>query len=159
MFLPVGKILEGLGGLDAAGRAMWYLGKFARGYAYEDEVSRLLIGSGSGWSRLTYGFKTMDFFNEETGEILSLKTLDLGGKSYQSYSGLNRALKGYVDKVDSFTEGARGADVIRPEMITSKSLAVILPQTQMSYEQAWALYSGFEYASARGVDLTYVVTK
>jgi hypothetical protein len=152
-------MLEGLGALDASGRALWDMGKFARGYAYEDEVSKLLIGSGTGWSRLTYGFKTMDFFNEESGAILSLKTLNLGADSYQSYTAVNRVMKGYVDSVDAFTTGARGDDVIRAEMVTSKSLAVVLPQTQMSYQQAWALYSAFEYASARGVDLTYVVTR
>jgi CDI toxin restriction endonuclease-like domain len=101
----------------------------------------------------------MDFFNRETGALLSLETLNLGAKSYQSFARLNRALHGYVDEADAFTEGARGVDVIRPAMIKSRSLAVVLPQVGVSSQQAWALYSSYEYASWLGIDMTYVVPR
>ena len=56
--------------------------------------------------------------------------------------------------VKDFTEGRRGIDVIEPEMITSRSLAVVLPQADVSYQQAWALSSSYEYASSLGIDMT-----
>jgi CDI toxin restriction endonuclease-like domain len=78
----------------------------------------------------------MDFFNEEGGALLSLKTLNLGAKRYRSFAGLNRTLHEYVDSVDDFTGGARGDDVIRSAMIKSRSLAVVLPQAGVSSQQA-----------------------
>jgi hypothetical protein len=84
----------------------------ARGYGIEDLVSDNLIASASGWKQVTYGFKTMDFFNKDTGDLLSLKSLDLGGKSHQSYVGLSRTLNGYVDSVDAFNGYARGRDSV-----------------------------------------------
>jgi CDI toxin restriction endonuclease-like domain len=80
----------------------------ARGYGTEDLVSDNLIASASGWKQLTSGFKTMDFFNKDTGDLLSLKSLDLGGNGYQSYVGLSRTLNGYVDSVDASNGYARG---------------------------------------------------
>jgi CDI toxin restriction endonuclease-like domain len=159
MFVPVGKILEGLDALDAADRALWNLDKFARGYAFEKMVAERLTGSATGWRQLAYGFRTMDFFNSETGAILSLKSLNLGAKSYRSFAGVNRALRGYVDSTAAFTKGVRGLDVIDQGMVTARSLAVVIPSVQLSSQQAWALYSAYEYAASRGIDMTYIVAK
>jgi RHS repeat-associated protein len=136
----IGAATEGLGMWLRGARAaetVWDLDKFARGFKIEEELG----------GNLPKNFPTIDKFIN--GTATSIKSIDLGAKSYESASALKSLLKGYIDKVAGFSGNMTwgGATVGN---VTSRVLEVGIPPGATS-AQMNVINQMIQYAAGKGV--------
>jgi RHS repeat-associated protein len=130
------------------GQNVWKMNPFDRGWAIEKAIGRS--------PQLVDNFPTIDRF--ENGVATSIKSIDLGAKTYQNIGALTSEVQGYVGKVANFN-GARwgGAEITG---ITGRQLILAIPPNATAQQmaalqqlQAWAANQG------QGVNLILQVVK
>jgi len=63
----------------------------------------------------------------EEGRVISIKTLDLGAKSYQNLARLQQVVQGYIQKLAEFSQASYGGAAIGPEDIKIRELWLVIP--------------------------------
>lgn len=130
--------LAAAGELPSQG-SVWTLPPSARGFQIEADLG----------GDLPYGFPTIDKF--DNGVATSIKSVDLAAPSYQNPSALLSRLRGYVNKVASFTGGVRGDARIVATQVRERVLEVAIPQGAATPVQQAALDAAEQYAQTVGV--------
>ncbi|MEI9751802.1 DUF637 domain-containing protein [Moellerella wisconsensis] len=132
----------------------WGEGVYKQGYPFEDFVGKELKLPES--ARLPYGFKTFDYYDIDTGQAISVKTLNTSAKSYQSPNSVNRKINQHIDKIDEFKTGGRGEFELTPNMIQIKDLHIAVPNTT-SLAQWLEINKSISYAAARNITVKVTV--
>ncbi len=114
---------------DTPASGCWDLNPFDRGRCVED-----LLGQD-----LPETFKTIDKFNFGNGQAVSIKSIDLDAKTYQTASKMKNRLKKYLVDLDIFTghsqEGFLVGNVQGGTPITSKTLEIAIPRAASGSQQ------------------------
>jgi filamentous hemagglutinin len=116
----------------------------ARGVAIENALGR----------NLPSNFPVIDRFTN--GIATSIKSLDLGAKSYQQIASLTNKVRGYIETVAGFGGRTWGGTTVRGADITGRALELAVPAGGTA-EQMAALNGLIGYAQQVGVTLTIVV--
>ena len=124
--------------------SVWALKPFERGRTIEQSLGM----------NLPSNFPTIDKFIN--GVATSIKSLDLGAKSYQNMSKLTSTLTKYVNSVASFNGRQWGNANVPASQITSRALELAVPSLGTAAQQA-ALQNVAAYAKSVGVDLIITV--
>lgn len=132
------------------GTSVWSLDTLQRGWAIEK-----LIGRGTLLRDLS-GFPTIDRF--ENGIATSIKSVDLGAKTYQNIGALTSQVQGYIDKLANFTGARYGGVRITNTMIRGRDLILAIPRNAGA-EQMKALQKLAADAANQGVNLVLKVIK
>jgi RHS repeat-associated protein len=127
----------GSGGGLAAGA--FRLPPIARGNFIE---AALAAAFGGGLPRT---FPVIDRFLN--GVATSVKSLDLGAKTYQNAQRLTSTLTGFVDKLAQFDGGRLGTFRVQGEAITHRVLEVVVQRGAASPQQTQAIQRAAAYAS------------
>ena len=105
---------------DTPASGHWDKNPFQRGKDIEDDLGQ----------NLPETFKTIDKYDDVTGEVTSIKSLDLDAKTYQTPSKLRSRLNKHLDELDDFDgyqlEGVEIGDIESP--INSKTLELAIPR-------------------------------
>jgi RHS repeat-associated protein len=104
--------------------SVWKLTPFERGVAIEKMLGQ----------NLPQNFPVIDKFNFTTRHATSIKSIDLGAKSYSSTSSLFKKLQGYVDDVSGFN-GRTWAKQTVP-LPNSRALEIAIPHSGSAAQQA-----------------------
>lgn len=123
---------------------IWALPIFKRGR----HIERLL------GANLAKNFPVIDRW--KNGIATSIKSLNIGAKSYQNVGILKSKVRGYVDKVAKFNGQRWIGREIHAADIKGRALVVAIPHTGNAAQQA-ALASLLKYGRKAGVDVTFVV--
>jgi RHS repeat-associated protein len=122
---------------------VWAMVPVKRGFAIE----KLLGGN------LPAAFPTIDKFIRSSGIAESIKSIDLGAKTYQNMSKLKSTLTGYVDNLAAFKGAEFSGEKIAENEIKEKVLTVAFDPSKASSAQS-AVFSEMEtYAKDKGVKL------
>lgn len=145
------KALGGLAGqlLKSAGNSLWKISAVQRGFVYESMLN--LKGSFK-----TTNFPVIDAFYK--GVATSIKTLDLGAKSYLKGNTVYNTLKGYVNKLATFEGAAWGGDIVRGSDIKKRILEVGIPRYATT-AQVKQINQAVKYAAEKGITLNVRVVK
>lgn len=112
---------------DTPASGCWDLNPFDRGRCVEDGLGQ----------NLPETFKTIDKYDDVTGEATSIKSIDLDAKTYQTVSKLKSRLNKYADELDRFTEytisGVTIGDAVRPVNIKHWKLHYLERQLELNY--------------------------
>jgi hypothetical protein len=106
--------------------------------------------------QLANNFPTIDRF--ENGIATSIKSIDLGAKSYQNIGTLTSQVQEYVTKVANFPGARWGGTEITTNMITGRQLILAIPPNATAQQMA-ALQQLQTWAANQGVNLTLQVVK
>ena len=146
---------SGIGGVveNAKVGIKWGGGIKEQGYPFEHYLAAHL----SSRYLHTPEANTWDFFDAESGEAISAKTLDTTTYSYAAKPNrVYSTLKSYIDKAAGYGNGQlRGWDV-DPAAVATKQIQLAVPE-ETSPAQWDALISAQHYAESRGVG--FVVTR
>lgn len=153
-WVVTGVALKAIGGiagqlLKNAGNSLWKVVGVQRGFVFEKMLN--LKGSFS-----TNNFPVIDAFFK--GVATSIKTLDLGAKSYLKGNAVFNTLKGYINKLAKFEGAAWGDDVVRGSDIKSKVLELGIPRGATA-EQIQQINRAVEYAAEKGIKLNVRVVQ
>lgn len=105
-------------------------------------------------TNLPSNFPVIDRF--VNGVATSIKSLDLGAKTYQSTAALTRTVRGYIDKVAGFSGRTWGGVTVNGADITGRALELAVPAGGGSAAQHAALQSAVQYGKSVGVTV-YIV--
>ncbi|MEM9686477.1 MAG: DUF6443 domain-containing protein [Bacteroidota bacterium] len=127
-------------------KSVWNLNKFQRGRVIEQML-------GSGKSGLASNFPVIDKI--EDGVAVSIKSMDLTAKSYQSGNRVFNTLKGYIDKLDGFTNAKwGGVNIQEGKSYTSKALELAV-QTGKGTQGQWGqIQKAVQYALSKDINVT-----
>ena len=106
-----------------ASQSAWKLNPFARGTA----IDRVFNNLGD-------TFPTIDRF--KNGVATSVKSIDLGAKSYQNTSTLSSTIKGQVNQLNNFNGASFNGINITGEMIKQKELLLAIPSNATAAQLA-----------------------
>jgi filamentous hemagglutinin len=127
-------------------QSVWKLPTFLRGVKIE-----MMIGRSP---QLAQNFPVIDRW--QNGMATSIKSLDLGAKSYQNIATLTRTVQGYVNTLANW-QGARwGGVTVDPTMITTREVLLAVPPGASQAQQN-ALNQLQQWASGLSVNLNIVV--
>lgn len=133
---------------DRLSKSPWPMGPSPRGF----EIEARLGGN------LPKSFPTIDRFNDVTGVATSIKSVDLGAKTYQTPSKLEKILTGYVDKVSDFKGAVWSKKVIDEFDVTARQLHVAIPRN--ANPEQLAVFAKMEsYADQKGVKMIVEVVR
>jgi len=100
----------------STGRGVWdELGPGLRGEALEKRLGQ----------NLPQNFDVIDKFKGGVGT--SIKSMDLGAKTYQNVDSITRVGRGYIDKVAGFSGASRGGVTINASQIRGRALDLAVP--------------------------------
>ena len=117
-------------------RQVWDLPPLERG-----RVLHQLLGQ-----NLPDRFPVVDQMVWEEGRVISIKSLDLGARTYQNLERLQRVVQGYIQKLAEF-QGERFAGIrIRPEDIKIKELWLAIPGAN---EGQWRVLQSLQEAALK----------
>lgn len=142
----VEQFLDELEDTPASGH--WDKNPFQRGRDIEDELGQ----------NLPETFKTIDKYDDVTGEATSIKSLDLDAKTYQTPSKLRYRLNKYLDELDKFDgyqlEGVEIGDIESP--INSKILEIAIPRAATG-EQLNVINELTSNGATKGINIKIVI--
>jgi RHS repeat-associated protein len=124
------------------GQNVWGMNPWDRGWAIENALGRS--------PGLAPNFPTIDRYRN--GLVTSIKSIDLGAKTYQNLSMLTRTVKGYVNNLVNFNGASWGGFDISSAMIKGRQLILAIP-TNGSTDQLKLLQELQKWAEMQGVDL------
>ncbi len=127
-------------------QSVWKLDPLKRGQV----VERLLGRS----PQLTQNFPVIDRF--ENGVATSIKSIDLGAKSYQNVGTLISTVKGYINDLAGWQGVRWGGVEIRPSQIAARELVLAISQGATQAQLA-ALQQLQKWASTVGVTVNVTV--
>jgi hypothetical protein len=130
------------------GENVWKMHPFKRGWAIEKAIGRS--------PNLVDNFPVIDMF--ENGIATSIKSINLGAKSYQNTDTLNRTVQGYIKKVANFNGASWGGFEISPNMIEGRELLLAIPPNATA-EQLQVLTDLVVSAADQGVQLVLKVVR
>lgn len=146
---PVAGTLRALDDLaNKVSNSAWPMGPAPRGFAIETRLG----------GNLPPGFPTIDKFDWSTGLATSIKTVDLGSKTYQNSSRLRSLLKRYIDKAAAFDKGQVGTYRITPGDVQYRALHIATPQGATPEQQA-VIDEMKRYASQHGAAMIVEVMR
>jgi RHS repeat-associated protein len=119
--------------------SVWELAPVSRGFTIEG-----LLGG-----NLPKAFPVIDKFAD--GIATSIKSIDLTAETYSKGNNLLNTLKGYVNKLDDFTQGSRDGVRITSNQITSKVLEVAIQPGKASLSQWEQIGKAMQYAKNNGI--------
>ncbi len=125
-----------------SGRGVWDLGNQARGL----EIERRLGGN------LPKNFPTIDRWEGDTGTGISIKSVDLAAKTYQSESKLRSLLYKYINQLYDWRGSSRKNVRIEAEDIQRKVLHVAFSTDAPTEAQTRAINDAIEYAKGAGIE-------
>jgi RHS repeat-associated protein len=102
----------------------WILRPFQRGIQIENQIGRS--------PALVQNFPVIDKFNN--GVATSIKSIDLGAKTYQNAGNLTRTVQSYVTKLSNWQGITRANFSVNQESIISRELILAIPPNA-TYEQ------------------------
>ena len=139
-----GKVL-GLAGslLKGAGGSLWKIAPLQRGFVYESML-------GLKGAMKTSNFPVIDAFYK--GVATSIKTLDLGAKSYLKGNSVYNKLASYIDDLANFKDTRWGGNVVRASDIKSKVLEVGIPRGATP-AQRQQIQKAIEYAAEKEIKM------
>ena len=135
--LGLGYSVFGAQGMAAA--SPWVLPATARGVEIEQRLG----------ANLPQNFPTIDRF--VNGVATSIKSVDLGAKTYQNGAALLGRLNGYVNAVANFSGGRSAGVTVRGSEVTERVLHVAIPAGRMTSAQQEAFATATARAAQRGV--------
>ncbi len=129
-----------------AGRSVWSLGWAERGRRIEQTLG----------GNLPSNYPVIDKFVPSTGAVTSIKSLDLGSKSYRDSARVYSRVKIYIDKLAAFN-GKNWADVdIVASDISRRILMLAIPRGGTA-TQMQAIGRAAQRAKRIGIDLQVVI--
>lgn len=133
----------------------WGKGIKGQGMPYEDYVASQLPAE----TRLPPNFKTIDFFDRDTGVATSVKTLDTTtAAKVASPSQVYSSLKGNVDAVANFSGASLSGVEVKATDITARELNVAIPANTTSAQ--WTeINRAIQYGQSKGVTVKITVVK
>jgi hypothetical protein len=142
------QFLDELENTPASGH--WDKNPFQRGKDIEDDLGQ----------NLPETFKTIDKYDNATGEVTSIKSLDLDAKTYQTDANLKSRLDKYLNELDVFTgyrqEGFVIGNLPGGSPINSKTLEIALPRAATG-SQLGVINQLIADGAAKGINVTIVV--
>lgn len=124
---PVAGTLKALDDLaNRLSNSAWPMPPFIRGFDLEARMG----------GNLPPGFPTIDKFDWSTGLATSIKSVNLGSKTYQNPDRLRSLLKRYVDKVAAFRGGNIGNYEIKPASVEYRALQLAIPENATPAQEA-----------------------
>lgn len=129
--------------LKSAGGSLWKIASLQRGFVYESMLN--LKGA-----MKTSNFPVIDAFFQ--GTATSIKTLDLGAKTYLKGNAVFRQLSSYIDDLAKFNGRTWGGETVKAGDITKKVLEVGIPRGA-SKIQIQQINKAVEYAAEKGIQL------
>lgn len=142
---------------NAAQASPWVLGWAERGRQIEKMLGNSTLGL---WlANVASNFPVVDYWDEASGLVTSVKSMDLGAQTYQELGRLASTVRSYVDKLRDFAGATRKGFTITLDEIRRRQLILAIPpgatddQLRVLQElQQWALDNG-------GVIVTLVTVK
>lgn len=132
-------------GVAATESSIWTLDKFARGWEAEQRLGGMMNN-----------FPVIDKFkagvNGFAQSITSIKSMDLGCKTYQRGSAIFSKLASYVDKVANFTTSTMSGLTVSANNSTQRILELAIP-SGANPEQMKAIQDATTYAMQKGVEV------
>jgi hypothetical protein len=141
-------IQNGLQTIQSNVQNLWNMNPFTRGNVIEN-----LLGISP---NLAQNFPVIDRF--KNGIATSIKSLDLGARSYQNLTTLTRTVEGYVNKLASWQGANWGGVRIDPQMIQVRELLLAIPP-DASQAQMANLQQLQTWAQSVGVTITVTIVK
>lgn len=133
---------------DKLADSKWTLGPATRGFELEARYG----------GNLPPGFHTIGKFDDVTGVATSIKSTDLGAKTYQNPGRLRKLIMSYIDKVAGFKGKKFSGENITEDLITGRELLLVIPRGASPDQQA-VLAEMAEYAKQKGVTWTLEVSR
>ena len=133
--------------VTATGASVWLLPPFLRGRLIEQRLGQ----------NLPSNYPVIDRF--VGGVATSIKSLDLGAKTYQSLATLGTTIGGYVRTVGTWPGRNTpwgSAPAIPGAIIQGRELVLALPKAAATMQQLQVIAQQQAMASAQGVQLTIV---
>jgi RHS repeat-associated protein len=125
-------------------RRVWDLPPLERG-----RVLHQLLGQ-----NLPDRFPVVDRMVWEEGRVISIKTLDLGARTYQNLERLQRVVQGYIQKLAEF-QGDKYAGIwIRPGQINARELWLVIPEAN---EGQWRVLQALQELAAKSNVLLRII--
>ncbi|WFQ80874.1 DUF637 domain-containing protein [Xenorhabdus sp. SF857] len=136
----------------------WTEGNYRQGYPFEDFVGKELKLPES--ARLPYGFETFDYFNQSTGQAISVKTLNTTTKSrMENPKQISNQLNGYINKIEKFDDIARKDGIeLTPDMIKQKTMYLAVPE-KTTPAQWVEINKSISYAADKNIDVKITVVR
>ena len=119
-----------------AGQRVWAMSPLERGRALHQ-----LLGQ-----NLPNRFPVVDRMGWEEGRVISIKTLDLGAKSYQNLARIQQVVQGYIQKLAKFQGAPYGDVIIRPKDIKIRELWLVIPGAS---EAQWKVLQTLQEAATK----------
>ncbi|WP_314653486.1 hypothetical protein [uncultured Selenomonas sp.] len=129
------------------GGDVWKKGSFKRGDMIDDALG----------NNLGHSFAKIDKL--ENGVAVSIKSIKLSDKTYETAKGIYNKLRRDVDVLDDFTIGTRKGIDVTLEDYSSKKLEIAIPDMKITAEQQRGLEMVKEYAKEKGIEITITVVK
>ena len=105
-------------------------------------------------------FSTYDHFDVDTGQAVSVKSLDTSCATYQTQNGLYNKLKSYVDVLDDFKGDTTDSGLdVDPTMIRSRVVDVAIPDRPLTPAQIAAFDEFKTYAATEDVSVVITVVR
>ena len=141
-------IQNGIQTIQSNVQNLWNMNPFTRGNVIENLLGRS--------PNLAQNFPVIDRF--KNGLATSIKSLDLGAKSYQNITTLTRTVEGYVNKLANWQGANWGGVRIDPQMIQGGELLLAIPPNA-SQAQMISLQQLQTWAQSVGVTITITIVK
>ena len=129
------------------GGDVWKEGSFKRGDMIDDALG----------NNLGHSFAKIDKL--ENGVAVSIKSIKLSDKTYETAKGIYNKLRRDVDALDDFTIGTRKGIDVTLEDYSSKKLEIAIPDMKITAEQQRGLEMVKEYAKEKGIEIAITVVK
>lgn len=130
--------------LDYDNENIWLLNNFTRG----KKVETIFGGN------LPRYFPTIDYYDELTGKVLSITSVNTTYKTYQTYIGLYERIINDINKLNSFTGIVFEDITIDSRDITQKEILVVLPTNPLNRAQLNAIDDLYGICSQFNIILT-----
>lgn len=129
------------------GGDVWKKGSFKRGDMIDDALG----------NNLGHSFPKIDKL--DNGVAVSIKSIKLSDKTYETAKGIYNKLRRDVDALDEFKEAADKKRNISPKDYSAKKLEIAVQDMKITAEQQRGLEMVKEYAKEKGIEISITVVK
>ena len=117
----------------------------------------MLTSAGALGNNLGRNFPKIDKL--DNGVAVSIKSIKLSDKTYETAKGIYNKLRRDVDALDEFTTGRRKNNIVSPEDYSAKKLEIAVQDMKITAEQQRGLEMVKEYAKEKGIEITITLVK
>ena len=129
------------------GGDVWKKGSFKRGDMIDDALG----------NNLGHSFPKIDKL--DNGVAVSIKSIKLSDKTYETAKGIYNKLRRDVDALDEFKEAADKKRNISPKDYSAKKLEIAVQDMKITAEQQRGLEMVKEYAKEKGIEISITIVK